>query len=136
MNQLRFKKYTEKVATSTTQICPKHLPPTSAAAKYLSYREFLKVNQWKNIECDIMPESWGWKVTETGFKPIATDIEPAPQELLKMIPCKCTTDCSSARCSCQKHGLPCAQACGQCRKSGCQNASPYVKDDENEDLDE
>ena len=46
-------------------------------------------------------------------------IEPAPQELLKMIRCNCTTDCSSARCSCQKHGLPCTQACGQCRGSGC-----------------
>ena len=50
-----------------------------------------------------------------------------------MIHCNCTTDCSTARCSCQKHGLPCSLACGQCRGSDCQNASPYIEDDENEE---
>jgi len=97
---------------------------------------FLQVTEWKDIDCYISPESWGWMITESGFKPIATDKGPAPEELLKMIHCSCTTDCSSARCSCRKHGLPCTPACGQCRGSGCQNALPCVEDDEIEELDE
>ena len=136
LNQLRYKKYTEKVAKSLTQVDPKNLPPTSAAAKYHSYRVFLQVTEWKDIGCDISPESWGWMITESGFKPIATDNGPAPEELLKMIYCSCTSDCSSAQCSCRKHGLPCTPACGQCRGSGCQNALPCVEDDEIEELDE
>ena len=40
LNQLRYKKYTEKVAKSLTQVDPKNLPPTSAACfcKLLSGR--------------------------------------------------------------------------------------------------
>ena len=55
--KLRYKKYTEKVAKSLTQVDPKNLPPTSAAAKYHSYRVFLQVTEWKDIDCYISPES-------------------------------------------------------------------------------
>ena len=87
LNMLQYKRYSEKVATSASQVDPKNLPPTSAAAKYHSFRVFLQVNQWKDTECDMMPESWGWECTDAGFKPTTTDIAPAPQELLKIIRC-------------------------------------------------
>ena len=47
LDGLRYKKYCDKVATSLTQVDPKSLPPTSAAAKFPSWRVFLQVNQWK-----------------------------------------------------------------------------------------
>ena len=56
----------------------------------------------------MMPESWGWECTDAGFKPTTTDIAPAPQELLKIIRCNCATDCTTTRCSCQKHGMKCS----------------------------
>ena len=36
LDGLRYKKYCDKVATSLTQVDPKTLPPTSAAAKFHS----------------------------------------------------------------------------------------------------
>ena len=53
------------------------------------------------------PAMWGWTATDNGLRPVSTDIAPAPEALLKVIQCDCTTDCSSARCSCQKHSLKC-----------------------------
>ena len=40
LNNLRLIRYSEKVAKSFTRVEPKSLPPTSAAAKYHSYRGF------------------------------------------------------------------------------------------------
>ena len=41
LNMLRFRKYSEKVATSLSHCDPKVLLPTAAAAKFQSYRVFL-----------------------------------------------------------------------------------------------
>ena len=83
----------------------------------------------------MLPESWGWTLLDSGLYPTKTDMPPAPDDLLKVIRCNCSTDCSSARCSCQKHGLKCSLACGQCRGTACINASAFVTDDE-ENIDE
>ena len=46
LDGLRYKKYCDKVATSLTQVDPKVLPPTSAAAaKFHSRRVILQANQ-------------------------------------------------------------------------------------------
>ena len=131
---LRLTRYTEKVSKSSSQVEPKSLPPTSASAKYHSYRVYLQVCQWKSSACSLPAESWGWKLMESEFYPNLSDLPPAPEELLKIIRCNCTTDCSSARCSCQKHGLQCTLACGQCRGSACINASSFmIEDDDDEE---
>ena len=122
LNTLRFSKYCEKVAKSLNKVEPRSLPPTSAAAKYHSYRVFLQICQWKNHLCDLQVDSWGWIHSDSGYFPILTDIAPAPADLLKIIRCNCATDCSSSRCSCQKHGMKCSMACGQCRGTACTNA--------------
>ena len=132
LNGLRYKKYCEKVATSLSQVDPKLLPPTAAAASFHSKRVFLQINQWKDSECDLLPEEWGWTQSETGLHPIATNQPPAPAELLKIIRCNCTTDCASARCSCQKHGMKCSMACGQCHGTSCSNAAAFAEELEGE----
>ena len=111
-NSLRHKKFIEKLATSTSHIEPKNLPPTAAAAKFHSYRIFLQICQWKDLACDLEPSLWGWAQTVGGLFPITTDLPPAPEDLLKIIRCNCTTDCSSGSCSCQKYGMKCSLACG------------------------
>ena len=78
--KIRFRKYSEKVATSLSHCDPKVLPPTAAAAKFHSYCVFLQLNKWKNIDCCMTETSWGWKQHENEFKPIATDIVPAPAD--------------------------------------------------------
>ena len=132
LNGLWYKKYCEKVAMSLSQVDPKLLPPTAAAASFHSKRVFLQINQWKDSECDLLPEEWGWTQSETGLHPIATNQPPAPAELLKIIKCNCTTDCASARCSCQKHGMKCSMACGQCHGTSCSNAAAFAEELEGE----
>ena len=76
-------------------------------------------------------------LTDSGYSPILTDLPPAPAELLKIICCDCTTDCSSTRCSCRKNGMKCTLSCGHCQSSGCTNASVLILEEgdlEEEDL--
>ena len=134
LDTLRHKKYCERVATSPKRLEPRNLPPTMAAAKYHSLRVYLQICQWKDSDCDLEPTSWGWTISESGMVPIMTDLPPAPESLLNVIRCNCSTDCSSGRCTCQKHGMKCSPACGQCHGSACSNASPFVTNlDEEED---
>jgi hypothetical protein len=134
LNELRLSQYCEKVAKSLNRVEATSLPPTKAAAKFHSYRVYLQICQWKNPRCTLKEESWGWMLTDSGYSPILTDLPPAPAELLKIIRCDCTTDCSSARCSCCKNGMKCTLSCGHCQGSGCTNASALIL--EEEDLEE
>ena len=130
MDTLRLTRYCEKVTESFMQVEPKSIPPTSSAAKYHSYRVFLQICQWKSYDCNLQPELWGWSLSDGEFYPKTTDLPPAPPDLLKIIHCNCTTDCSTARCTCQKHGMKCSLACGNCHGSSCMNAIEMIADDD------
>ena len=130
-NPLRHRKYHEKVCTKGRQVKPKNLPPTSGAARFHSMRVFLQVKQWQGEDGDLSIEGWGWKLRGNKVCPITTELPPAPENLLKMIQCNCSTDCLNARCTCRKHGLDSSLVCGQCRGTGCSNSSI----DPNEDTD-
>ena len=135
LDSLRYRRYCEKVATNTSQVQPQSLPPTSAAARYHSLRVYIQVQQWKGVGETMSAEEWGWKASERLLLPIMTHLPPAPQALLQIVRCNCSTDCSSLRCTCRKHNLECSTACGQCRGSGCTN-SVQPDDCESEDDDD
>ena len=88
----------------------------------------------KSLEYTMQEEMWGWKLNESGYSFILTDLPLAPAELLKIIRCDCTMGCSSAQCSCRKNVIKCTLACGHCQGSGCTNASALIL--EEEDLDD
>ena len=62
---------------------------------------------------------------------VATDLPPAPSEILKIIRCNYQTDYSCMRCTCKKHNVKCSVACGNCRGSGCTNSEVLENDDDN-----
>ena len=76
------------------------------------------------------PKEWGWKDTENGWAPIPTDRPPAPEELLKIRRCGCTSECNTLRCTCKKNGLKCSITCTHCKGTSCQNANDYSMSDE------
>ena len=81
------------------------------------------------------PQDWDWKESDGALIPVTTDLDPASNELLRIVRCNCQTDCSTLRCSCRKHGLNCSVACGNCRGSECCNSNPEMDlDDETEQL--
>ena len=109
------------------------MPPTHLGRWQISQLRvffFYQICQWKSSERDILLGSWGWTLLDSGHYPTKTDLSPAPDDLLKVIRCNSSADCSSAHCSCQNHGWKCSLACGQCRGTACINASAFVTDDE------
>ena len=129
---LRYSKFCSKVATNSARILPQTLPPTSAAARYHSMRVYLQVQQWMGIYY-LKETEWGWMEKDGHLFPVMTDLPPAPQDLMRIIRCNCTTDCSTARCSCRKHNLECSPACGQCRGVGCCNSSVAESSEDDDD---
>ena len=65
-----------------------------------------------------------------------TDLEAAPENLLKFVRCKCKltsrNPCGTNLCSCHKNGLKCVAACGDCRGEGCNNAVEIILETEEE----
>ena len=95
------------------------LPPTSAAAKFHSYRAYHTVQQWIGNNMD--PTQWGWKISSSGvLVPIETDKPVAPDNILRMISCGCKAGCSRA-CSCRKNCLKCSVMCSHCYGITCSN---------------
>ena len=91
------------------------------------------IYKFVNGKINLQEKSWGWKLTDSGYSPVLTDLPPAPAELLKVIRCNCTTDCTSARCTCRKNGLKCTLACGHCQGTSCTNGSTVDMAEEDSD---
>ena len=134
LDVLRHKRFCEKVATKSVYVQPQSLPPTTAAAKYHSYRVYFQIMKWKLSDIGMQPEEWGWKISNGKLHPVMTDLSPAPENILRIIRCNCFADCSTTRCTCRKHNLVCSSACGQCRGSGCTNSTrpTFVTEEEDE----
>lgn len=137
LNSLRYSKYMQMVSTSTTTIGPQKLPPTERAAFFHSLRVHLQIILWFKLTNDYLnPTQWGWKLADTVLTPVLTDLDAAPDSLLKFVRCKCKltsrNPCVNNSCSCRKHGLKCVTACGDCRGESCQNAEEVTLDDEAE----
>ena len=126
LNHLRYVMYMNCAASSTLQPHPERLPPTENASRYHVYRAHLQIVQWETLmSCDLKAEEWGWKLTDGRFSPILTDQPAAPDDILKIIRCKCNAQlphpCSTQLCSCVKHGLACVAACKNCTGELCGN---------------
>jgi hypothetical protein len=101
---------------------------------------------WTSSANDMSATDWGWK--KVGLQPgpgkmlvpIMCTSEAAPEFLLKMISCSCTTGCASFRCSCKKFGLLCTAACGPCQtKLICENrdlSTDEICSDDDDDIDD
>ena len=91
------------------------------------FRSHFQIVRWKlldDVESNLKPEDWGWSIKENTMTPIKSDLLVAPERLLKIIRCNCKDSskapCSTAICSCRKHGLTCASSCGDCHGELCE----------------
>ena len=55
LDSLRYKRFFEKVATSTSFVFPQALPSTSAAAKYYCLRVYFQILEWKDVLMKLVP---------------------------------------------------------------------------------
>lgn len=131
LNELRYKGYKKMAGSGRVKL--ESLPPTSDAAFFHSLRCFYQVQYW--LENYLEPEEWGWRRTPRGLEPITMSLQPAPDNLLRSIACKCKTNCGKA-CGCRKAGLFCSVICNNCQENYCSNMAKITDDDDLDVMDE
>ena len=104
LNNLRYYKYMDAVASNSTSLDPQNLLPTERAAYYHGLRVHLQIIIWKrlsNRHNDLNPQQWDWRLDDGVLIPI---IAAAPETLLKIVQCKCKitskNPCGNNACSC------------------------------------
>ena len=121
----RHEKYLEMICVGMLE--PEKLPPSERAAHYHGLRVHLQVIEWKVLDAsaNFNVEEWGWRIENDCFNPVTTDKPVAPDNVLKVIRCKCKStsknQCGSNVCTCRKNGLKCMNACGGCHGENCKN---------------
>lgn len=79
-------------------ICyPDHLLPTESSTKYHCQRVDYQIMVWAEMGSDMNPVDWGWKLEDNQFVPVMTNKAAAPERLLQMIHCNCTTPCQTSK---------------------------------------
>ncbi|XP_034250200.1 uncharacterized protein LOC117650724 [Thrips palmi] len=93
-------------------------PPTSEAAHQHALRVYLQVQDWLGMK--LRPEEWGWSQDQQSGRlyPVPTLKPTAPEFLLKMAYCSCSSDCGN-RCPCRPN--KCTTMCN-CSGHACGNA--------------
>lgn len=123
LNSMRYKTFCNLSANSLIKLKPQKLPPTERAASFHVMRAHLQAVRWCTLDEDSLdPVEWGWRIDNRELVPITTDLPVAPQDILKVIRCKCKTSCKSASCTCRRNNLPCVTACASCHGDSCLNA--------------
>ena len=127
INELRYHLFCTRPG-STSQ-----LPPCCDALKYHTIRAAYQATVWRRApeaKPQISsPDGHGWKFGDAGVLSIHwMDQLPAPQALLELVSCGCTTGCATRRCTCRANGMLCTDAC-QCSK--CENV--HGEDDKDEE---
>ena len=133
---LRYNTFVKKITSATSFVPPERLPPTASSTKYHCLRTYYQIMVWMEKEQGMDVQKWGWNLEDNNLIPVMTEMNAAPDNLLKMIHCNCRKGCT-LRCSCRKYGLPCHAGCGLCQTDTCDN--PYnnqliMEEDEDESL--
>lgn len=128
LNAYRYRSFLKSVATIKPDISC--LPPTEGAVKQHSLRTFHQVQQW--LGNNLPPQVYGWKIEMNCLVPVHSELAAAPQDILKMIFCRCKKDCASAKCGCKKANLKCSIACQNCQ-GNCLNGVPVVDSEDEEE---
>ena len=61
-----------------------------------------------------------WRIENSNYTPIMTDIEAGPPKLLQIVRCCCKGP-FGAKCSCRKAGLQCSSTSKECHGLTCSN---------------
>eukprot|EP00794_Sanderia_malayensis_P012470 gene12470-13758_t len=84
LKKLRYKKYLDMVCKGSFD--PAKMPPTERSVYYHGLRVHLQIVLWKVLDDDIKlrAEEWGWYCKDDQLLPITTDMDVAPENLLKV----------------------------------------------------
>jgi hypothetical protein len=129
---LRHSVLKKKVVSASSFVAPARLPPTASSTKFHSLRVYYQIMVWLGLDNNLDATDWGWKIEDHQFVPVMTAKNAAPDNLLQIVHCNCTTACTTQRCTCRRYGLPCTSVCGRCQLESCENPNnllPLDQDD-------
>ena len=121
------------------------LPPTLAAFKLHCQRAHFQTATWKSAGMpdppSMDPLQYGWDVDGDLLRATVLPSETliAPDELLKLVCCNCTTACKSALCSCSKSRMSCTEFCKCKGEESCLNPltiSPTLQDSDADEVEQ
>ena len=133
---MRYNTFSKKVVSASSFVTPERLPPTESATKLHSRRAYYQIMVWMGKEQGMDVRNWGWNLQDNRFVPLMSRMNAAPDSLLKVIHCNCSTACKTLRCSCRRYGLPCTAVCGPCQLEECDNPHNKFLSEDSEDDDE
>ena len=136
LDTMRYNILCKKVVSSSSFVTPERLPPTESATKLHCCRVYYQIMVWMGMEEGMDPMKWGWKLLDNRFVPLMSRMNAAPDSLLQVIHCNCSTACKTLRCSCRRYGLPCTTVCGPCQLEECDNPHNKFLPEESDDEDE
>ena len=108
--ELRWHLFCKHLAESS------NLPPTLGAIDEHIKRVRVQSRVWSQAmdmqQTPFDPLNNGYDRDKDGlFLPVTTQVPLAPQALTEFVRCRCKSKCSSHRCSCKRHKLPCTELC-------------------------
>ena len=126
----------KKVVSSSSFLTPERLPPTESATKLHCCSLYYQIMVWIGMEEGMDPMKWGWKLLDNRFVPLMSRMNVAPNSLLQVIHCNCSTACKTLHCSCRRYGLPSTTVWGPCQLEECDNPHNKFLPEESDDEDE
>ncbi len=133
MSEARVSVWTSQIGKTGMTRVPKlaSLPPTTEAFSENIKRAHLQTFIWKNaLELhpqQLEPTDYGWmkEASMKSLRPttVPVDTPLAPNDILKMIRCTCSseTPCKSSRCGCNRAKLACTMFCSCQNSTACYN---------------
>ena len=130
INDVRYSLFTSRGAQAS------QLPPTRDSLLLHIQRANYQAGIWRrclNSAPDVpSPANHGWEISDDVLTVVWMNQDPAPREVLAFVSCGCSTDCTTARCSCIKAGLVCTDIC-RCSEAKCENRRTHGDSLDNHD---
>ena len=105
--------FSKKVVSASTTVTRER----ESATKFHSPRAYYQIMTWMGPDDAL---NWGWHLQDNRFVPLMSTMIVAPDSLLEVIHCNCSTACKTLFCSYRKYGLSHATVCGPCQLQECE----------------
>ena len=96
LQQTRKQKYDTMVTSNCSEIDPALLSSSPRGAFFHGLWAHHQIVVWKDLSnVDKEPLCWGWKIENSNYTAIMTDIDAGPPELLRLVRCGCKGPCGA-----------------------------------------
>ncbi len=129
---LRYQLYCSKGG----KVEPEALPPCKSTLALHVTRANYQAGVWRRAIFQLpdvpSPDSHGWEVSEDSIAIKWLASNPAPDEIMELLSCRCKRSCKIDLCCCLQAGLKCTDLCA----TECDNMDVGIADEEQNELDQ